>query len=282
MRSNGIITFDTANNTPGDYCEWSFASNLPVSGDAGLVENSIFSVFHDIDPSVGDEVGWELITLNIGCRALVASWNDVPMYEENSILYTGMMVLYENTNVIEVYIHEKNIDNFGSGTWNDGNAVVGIQNADGTIATVASNRNGLDANWTVTNEAWRFVPDGTSITSIRWYQGSGTSRPIFGTTDQINVRPTTTTTYTAEVTYTLCSGTTLVELDETTVTINGGKTWTGAINDNWNNNNNWSPIGIPTAADCVIIPSTTNNPIISGTNYNTSGSSSGPGAFGGI
>ena len=271
MGSNGIITFDTSNNLPGDYCEWSFDANLPVSGDPALIENSIFGVFHDIDPSVGGEVGWELITLNTGCRALVASWSNVPMYEENSILYTGMMVLYENTNVIEIYIQEKNIDNFGSGTWNDGNAVVGIQNADGTIATVAPNRNGLDANWSVTNEAWRFVPDGTSITSIKWYEGSGTSGPIVGTTDQINVCPTATTTYTAEVTYSLCGGTTLVELDETTVTINGGKIWTGSVSSNWNNNNNWSPIGRPTASDCVIIPPTANNPRILGTNYNASG-----------
>ncbi|WP_130736398.1 GEVED domain-containing protein [Flavobacterium sp. J27] len=269
--SNGVITFDITNNLPGDYCDWSFSANLPVSSDASLVENSIFGVFHDIDPSVGGEVGWELITLDTGCRALVASWSDVPMYDENSILYTGMMVLYENTNVIEVYIQEKNIDNFGAGTWNDGNAVVGIQNADGTIATVAPNRNGLDANWAVTNEAWRFIPSGSSITSIKWYEGSGNTGPVVGTTDQISVCPTATTVYTAEVTYTLCGGATLKELDETTVTINGGKIWTGAIDSNWNDNNNWSPTGIPTASDCVIIPVTANNPIISGTSYDAVG-----------
>ncbi|VXC40067.1 conserved exported hypothetical protein [Flavobacterium sp. 9AF] len=269
--SNGIITFDTTNNTPGDYCDWSFSSNIPISSDAALVENSIFGVFQDIDPSKGGEVGWELITLNTGCRALVASWNDVPMYDENSILYTGMMVLYENTNVIEVYIKEKNIDNFGAGTWNDGNAVVGIQNADGTLATVAPNRNGLDTNWAVTNEAWRFVPSGTSITSIKWYEGSGNTGPIVGTTDQINVCPTSTTTYTAEVTYTLCGGATLVELDETTVTINGGKTWTGVVNSDWDNSNNWSPIGVPTSLDCVIVPITANDPVISGASYDAEG-----------
>ncbi|NHN25388.1 T9SS type A sorting domain-containing protein [Flavobacterium jejuense] len=269
--SNGVITFDLTSNSPGGTCGWSFNANLPIVGDSSLIENAIFGVFHDIDPTYGGEVGWELITLNTGCRALVASWNDVPMYEENSILYTGMIVLYENTNVIEVYIQEKNIDNFGAGTWNDGNAVVGIQNADGTIATVAPNRNGLDTNWAVTNEAWRFVPNGTSITTIKWYEGTGTSGPVVGTTDQINVCPTSTTTYTAEVTYTLCGGATLVELDETTVTIDTGRIWTGAVSTNWNNSNNWSPTTIPTASDCVIIPSTANDPIISGTNYNAFG-----------
>lgn len=45
------------------------------------------------------------------------------MFDENSILYTGMMVLYENSNIIEVYIKEKIVDNFGAGTWNDGNVL---------------------------------------------------------------------------------------------------------------------------------------------------------------
>ncbi len=262
--SNGLITFDLASNTPGGTCNWQFNNNIPISGDPALVENSIFGVFLDIDPSEGGEIGWELITLNTGCRALVASWKDVPMYSCTSQLYTGMIVLYENTNVIEVYIQEKN-DCAG---WNNGNAVVGIQNATGTIGTVAPNRNGLDPNWTTTNEAWRFVPSGNSITTITWYEGSGTTGPVVGTTDVINVCPTATTTYTAAITYTLCDGSTLTETDEATVTVNGAKVWNGSINTDWNDDNNWTPIGKPTALDCVVIPNTANDPIISGSGYN--------------
>ena len=265
--SNGVITFDLTNNLAGGTCGWEFNANLPIAGDPSLIENAIFGVFHDIDPTYGGEVGWELITLNTGCRALVASWKDVPMYEENSILYTGMIVLYENTNVIEVYIQEKNIDNFGAGTWNNGNAVVGVQDPTGTIATVAPNRNGLDANWTAVNEAWRFVPDGTSITSIVWHEGSGTSGPVVSTLDQISVCPTTTTTYTAEVTYQLCGGAILTELDETTVTVNQSKVWNGSISSDWNNANNWTPAGVPTTADCLVIPDATNDPIVNGNGF---------------
>lgn len=265
--SNGVITFDTANNPASGYCGYSFAANLPASGDASLIENAIFGVFHDIDPSLGGEVGWELITLNTGCRALVASWSNVPMYSCTTQLYTGMMVLYENTNVIEVYIQEKN----NCSGWNGGNAVVGIQDVTGTVATVAPNRNGLDTDWTVTNEAWRFVPNGNPITSIVWYEGSGTSGPIVGNTDQISVCPSSTTIYTAEVTYQLCGGAVLKELGETTVTIQDSKVWNGSIDTNWNNGNNWTPIGVPTAADCVVVPTTTNDPVINGTNYNGQG-----------
>jgi hypothetical protein len=266
--SNGVISFNSANaNTSSGY---SFNNSLPSTVGA-LFSNSIYGVYHDIDPSKGGEVGWELITLNSGCRAIVASWNNVPMFSDNSILYTGMMVFYENTNIIEVYIKEKNIDNNNIAPWNGGNAIVGIQNPSGTQAVVAPNRNGLDGNWTATNEAWRFVPAGAPITSIKWYQVAGITGPVVGTTDVINVCPSSTTIYTAEVTYTLCNGTTLKETDQTTVTVIGSKIWNGSVNTDWNTANNWTPIGIPTNLDCVVIPDVTNDPIISGTSYNAYG-----------
>lgn len=260
--SNGILSFDMAN--AGTSSGYSFSNDLPSTTGA-LFANSIYGVYHDINPGVGGEVGWELITLNTGCRALVASWSDVPLFGDNTQFYTGMMVLYENTNVIEVYIQNKPND---PGNWNDNNAIVGIQDAAGTTAVVAPNRNGLDADWTATNEAWRFTPNGTSITSLTWYEGSGTSGTIVGTSDTINVCPSSTTTYTAAITYTLCDGSTLVETEETTVTINGSKVWNGSVNTDWDNDNNWTPTGKPTATDCVVIPNTGNNPIISGAGYN--------------
>ena len=256
--SNGVITFDTTTYSPGGYSAWSFSSDLP---NASLFKNTIFGVYHDIDPSKGGQVGWELITLNTGCRALVASWNDIPMYSSscNSKLYTGMIVLYENTSVIEVYVKEKNV----CSTWNGGNAIIGIQNSTGTAAVVAPNRNGLSADWNAAGEAWRFTPTGTSLTSLKWYQGNGTSGTLLGTTDTINVCPTVTTTYTAEVTYALCNGTNLKYTGATVVTVNGNKIWNGSQNTDWNTNNNWTPSGVPTNANCVVIPTTSKNPVIS-------------------
>ena len=261
--SNGTLTFDLTSNAPSGYSAWSFANNLPNNT---LFLNTIFGVYHDIDPSKGGQVGWELITLNNGCRALVASWNNIPMFSSscNSILYTGMIVLYENTNIIEVYIKEKNL----CSTWNGGNAIVGIQNSNGSQAVVAPSRNGLDTDWTTTNEAWRFTPSGASLTSIKWYQGSGTSGPVVGTTNIVNVCPSSTTIYTAEVTYTLCSGNTFIKTDTTTVTVSNNKTWNGSVDNDWNKPANWTPnSAIPNGTDCVIIPTTPNNPLISGTNY---------------
>lgn len=264
--SNGTLTFDTSN--PSGYAGWQFSNNLPSTVGA-LFNNTIYGVYHDIDPSKGGTVGWELITLTTGCRALVASWSEIPMYSDtcNSITYTGMMVLYEDSNVIEVYIKEKNV----CATWNGGNAVVGIQNATGSAAVVAPSRNSLDTDWTVTTEAWRFVPDGTPITTIEWYEGSGTSGPLIATSDTIDVCPTETTTYTAKVTYALCDGSIVVETDETEVQVRVAKIWDGSENDDWNVANNWTPSGIPTINDCVTIPVTPNDPVIQGTNYEALG-----------
>lgn len=257
--SNGTITFDTTSNIPGGYSNWSFNADLP---NTSLFKNTIFGVYHDIDPGIGGKVSWELITLNTGCRALVASWHDIPMFSStcNSSLYTGMIVLYENTNVIDLFIKEKNI----CATWNNGNAIVGIQNLTGTAAVVAPNRNGLSTNWAVTDEAWRFTPSGPSLTSIKWYEGNGTTGTVVGTTDIVTVCPSVTTVYTAEVTYALCSGTNLKYTDNVLVTVTGTKIWDGSTNTNWNIDDNWTPSGVPTSADCVVIPDVANDPVISG------------------
>ncbi|TDY10182.1 hypothetical protein A8975_2596 [Meridianimaribacter flavus] len=275
ISSNGVISFDTslANN----YIGWEINNNLPSLVNStehffGLQFDyffgpSIYGVHHDIDPTAGGEVGWELITLNTGCRALVASWKDVPMYNDTSTLYTGMIVLYEDTNVIEVYVEEKNIDAYDSGyadIWNFGNAQIGLQNADGTQATVA--RDVSDGDWTATNEAWRFVPSGSSITDLKWYANSiSSANEIIDPDDDgvITVSPTSTTTYIAEVTYNLCNSSTIVETDNFIVTVNGVKIWDGseATND-WMEPLNWSDDTIPTSADCVVIPVTGNDPVL--------------------
>jgi hypothetical protein len=265
--SNGVISFDTTTYAPGGYNGWSFTNNLP---NTNLIRNAIFGVYQDIDPSKGGQVGYELINLSSGCRALVASWNDIPMYSAacNSIYYTGMIVLYENSNVIDVYVKEKNI----CATWNGGNAIVGIQNAAGTAAvfpttpTSTINTNDVNSDWTATNKAWRFTPSGPVVApTFQWYQGNnpGTGTLISGATNSTYTPcPSVTTNYCAEVTYPLCTGT-LKVFDGATVTVTNNKVWNGSVSTAWNTANNWTPSGVPVNTNCVIIPNTVRKPIIS-------------------
>lgn len=271
--SNSIITFDpdtialTGTNPSSGYA---FSNNIPQSNDNILLKNSIFGVFHDIDPSKGGTVGWELKTLASGCRALVVAYNNVPLFGDNTKLYTGMMVLYENTNVIEVYIKSKPLDNTDGSPWNGNNAIVGIQNATGTQAAVPPGRNGLDTDWTTTNEAWRFTPVGDDYAPIvHWFQNSISAANEIGTGDTITVQPTTTTTYYSQVEYRFCNdGGLFYAQDNITVTVTGSKTWNGSVSSDWNTANNWTPSGVPTALDCVVIPTAPRNAIVSGANYN--------------
>jgi len=270
--SNGVISFDTSlANGPMGYHN---VNNIPTTfnafgGGAFSFGPSIYGVHHDVDPSIGGEIGYQLITLDSGCQALVAAWADVPMFLDNSILYSGMMVFYENTNIIEVYVKEKNIDGSHSGyggPWNFGNAAIGLQ-ANPSEGISAPGRNTNDPNWTATEEAWRFVPNGTSITELKWYEGSVSAANEIIDPDnngQISVSPSSPTTYIAEVTYTLCDGSTVVESSSTTAEIIGNKTWNGSVSTAWENANNWTPVGVPVPADCITIPNTANDPIMLG------------------
>jgi hypothetical protein len=261
--SNGVISFDTS--LANGYSGWSISQNIPNINNASgrYYGPSIYGVHHDVDPSVGGEIGYQLITLDTGCQALVAAWSDVPMYQDNSLLYSGMIVFYEDTNVIEVYVKEKRIDV----TWNGGNAAIGLQEDD-TNGITAPGRNSLSGNWSANNEAWRFTPNGASITDLKWFEGSiSAANEIIDPNDDgiITVDPASTISYFAEVTYTLCNGSTIIESDETIVTVEGNKTWNGSVSTAWENPNNWTPFGVPDATDCITIPNTANDPIMLGT-----------------
>ncbi len=271
--ANAVISFESF--APGSGCGYYNDWNVPnaINSNGGrFFGRSIYGVYHDIDPSQGGEVGYETITLDTGERAFIMSWHDIPMFSDNSILYTGMIVLYEHSNVIDVYIEEKNIDNNNISPWNDGNATVAIQN-DATTGLAAPNRNSLDANWNTTQEAWRFTPTGGglgSISTLTWYEGSAsgngnstTGLTSLGNNDVITVAPTSDTTYTAEIVYNFCDGTTMTRFEEILVQISSTKIWDGSeATNNWMNPLNWSDDAIPTAVDCVVIPVTGNDPVI--------------------
>ena len=101
------------------------------------------------------------------------------------------------------------------GGWNSGNALVGIQNATATTAYTPPGRN--TGPWTVpagSPEAWRFTPDGAPNFIVEWLDAGGT---IIGTGDSVEVCPIAPTTYTAQITYTNCDGTSIVESDDVNV-----------------------------------------------------------------
>lgn len=216
--SNGVIRFDV---DPNDTTNgWSFSEDLPNNTNPTLAEANVFTPGHDIDPSVSntEEIGYEVLG-TFPNRVLVVSYYEVPMFSAscNALLATQMVVFYEFSNVIEVYIQDKP----SCPTWNSGNATLGIQNNDGDIAFVPPGRNTSDSPWTTNNEAWQFNPAGDPTYVFEWVDEGGV---VIGNDPILNVSPPETTTYTARVTYTNCNGDEVVLEDEVVVTVSGGFT----------------------------------------------------------
>jgi len=210
--SNGVVSFDLSNANDYNGYNIDFGDTLPNALNPSLSEANIFGVAHDIDPSVGGEINFMLLGSSPQ-RQFVVNYTNVPHYGfdcENDFTSTTQIILFESSNVIDINI----IDKPSCPTWNDGLAVVGIQNMDDTIAYTPTDRN--TGVWEASEESWRFSPSvGTPNYLFEWYDGSN----LVGTEQTITVSPETTTTYTAAVTYNLCTGGTATVTDSVIIEV---------------------------------------------------------------
>lgn len=189
--SNGLVSFDVAQ--AGGYCGWGF--NAPCPNPA-LPLNAVFGVYHDIDPSVCGGANYSILG-TAPCRVFVVNYNDICQYSCNGLRSTSQIVFYETTNVIEVYVQSKSTC-LG---WNNGNALIGIQNATGTTGFVPDGRQ--TGPWTANNEAWRFTPNGAANFDVNWYDQTG----FLGSGLTLDFCPTEPAhTLIAEAVYTKCDG----------------------------------------------------------------------------
>jgi len=104
-------------------------------------------------------------------RRFVVGYNEIPDTDCPALSYTFQVVLYETTNVIEVFI--KNKPNCASSFSPE--ALVGIQNENGAIAYTAPGIN--NEAWNGTDIAWRFTPSGDVSTMnyvVNWYDSNNT------------------------------------------------------------------------------------------------------------
>ena len=257
--TNGTFPVDTIESTPtpGTFCDWEYEQNLPYAHDFNnaIYDYTIYGVYQDLDPSASTtDRTFYRIESGAGpnsCRRFIFAWVDMPMFSDNNRLYTGAIVLYEFTNIIEVYIEEKYIENNNVSPWNDGNGIVGIQGSS-TEGVMAPCR-GINPNWETRREAWRFVPDGNVMTpnEIDWYTGGSSGNLELNNSNTYTA--TTANTYTAVAEFTSCNGNTFLIEDDIDV-VPTGKTWNGSVSNDWYTAANWTPTGVPTSLDCVLIP----------------------------
>jgi len=210
--SNGVLSFELENSGTGNGFSLDSGDSLPNSSNSTLTEANIFGVSHDIDPSVCGDINYVVLGASPS-RQFVVNYSEVCHYGTscNSLKSSSQIILYESSNAIDVNIYNKP----SCTSWNDGLAVVGIQNIDDTIAYTPPNRN--TSVWDTTDEFWRFTPSlGEPDFTIEWFDGTTS----IGTGDTVTVSPTETTTYTAAITYSLCIGGTATITDEVEVGIN--------------------------------------------------------------
>lgn len=200
--SNGLVSFNLAYANQG--CPWAFSAPCP---NPTLPLNSIFGPYHDIDPQVCGDARFAVLG-TAPCRVFVVNYDNICQFSCNTIASTHQIVLYETTNVIEVYVEDKPT----CAGWNGGNALIGIQNATGTAGYTPPNRQ--TGPWSCSNEGWRFTPNGTANYEVNWYDQAG----WIGTGETIDVCPDDNSqTYVAEATYTMCDGTEVVVSDDVVV-----------------------------------------------------------------
>ncbi|HFX17657.1 MAG TPA: T9SS type B sorting domain-containing protein [Flavobacteriales bacterium] len=202
LSSNGVVSFDInriapLNQQPNSYSDWQFSDQLPSTN---MFRNAIFGAYHDLNPEATQaDVIKYFISGTYPQRKFVLSFENVPHFSCENLTTTQKIILYETSNVIDVQIDHKDL----CAGWNDGNAVVGIQNEQGTVAYVPPGRN--TGQWTVPAsdpELWRFVPN-HNVPNInydfKWYNNE--TNDLVGTGQSINVCVTENTTYRVEANF---------------------------------------------------------------------------------
>ena len=206
--SNGVISFD-ANFETGANCAYDF-NNAQIPSTTFPIKNAIYGVYQDIDVKkiaasfAHPEINYQVIG-NYPCRAFVVNFSEIAQYGSGCAIdpaigaQTSQVVIYEITNIIEVYVKNRKacLD------WQEGDGVIGIQNAAGTVAYAPPGRN--TGPWNAELEAWRFTPNGAVSTSTFEWLKNGEH---YSNNTDITVTATEagTTTMTARATYSLCNG----------------------------------------------------------------------------
>lgn len=120
--------------------------------------------YHDIDMAVTTSPNRRISFTRNGIapyRTWVLNYYKIPLFSaacNNLIENTHQIILYESTGIIDVNIFDKEI----CGTWNQGRAMIGVQNFNRDIGVMVNGRRATDPPWGAIgmNERYRFIPIG--------------------------------------------------------------------------------------------------------------------------
>lgn len=180
--SNAALVFDalpcypniaTATNAaPGVGTGFSITAPAPVNATS-IPRNAVLAPWHDIHPGLGGVLQYTVLGTAPN-RRFILSFENVPMYScgtgSPSIYHSSQIKLFETTNDIEIHVRQKRV----CPGFNNGGAVMGLHNFDGTIyippvnATMHNVNVALTYTWVMTNEAYKFTTScGTGVGTCR-------------------------------------------------------------------------------------------------------------------
>lgn len=227
ITDNGALTFSIAGYgglyVPGDQSAgYQFDRPIPYLGSTTSSRppyaSSIMGVLQDTYAAAsasgpGKSINYQIMG-TYPCRTLVFNMYEIGQWSCHTRVgtQTSQMVIYEGTNVIEVYVHKRT----PCTTHNSGSGVIGIQNETGTVGYAPPGRN--TGTWSAFDEAWRFTPSGAKNYDLQWFI-DGVAVPSDTTEDgtpleTLTVCPTKTILVSAQVIYNQCTAAPIVVTDQ--------------------------------------------------------------------
>ncbi len=190
VSSNGYLSFDAT--LTATFSHWNIMNGgSPQDLPSTFYDRAlIMGPYHDIDVAVTTSPN-RLISYQTSGVSPYRTWTityyKIPLFSAgcNSLIEnTHQITLYESTGIIDVTIYDKQICT----GWNQGRAMVGVQNFNRDMGVMVPGRRASDPPWGSVgmSEKWRFVPvNGTPLfRRVELYTLSGTLVSV-GTTVQL-------------------------------------------------------------------------------------------------
>lgn len=150
------------NAGPGVATGW--VISLPAPNNSQTPRNAILAPWHDTYPPAGGVIQYTTVGTSPN-RVFIASWENVPLFSCTTLTNTSQVKIFETTNIIEIHVGRKQT----CSTFNDGQAILGLHNFDGTVYTPPVNATAHNAvntatatiyTWAIaTPTAYRFTPN---------------------------------------------------------------------------------------------------------------------------
>jgi len=232
--TNGLISMSPQSG----YCTYSYnqpGTTPPYSAIPYVYKNCVYGVYEDIDcryyTNKNDGLGQGNVRVGVlgqyPCRAFVFNYLNVGLFGLTSNTTTSQyenyntyqMVLYEGTNIIDVYVKHRKCC---ATTNSHGEGIIGLQNNTSSQILLARGM----TSWSADNEAWRFTPitPFDENAELTWYVNSVSPANVISydahaKNRKVTVSPTETTKYISEYKYHNANNDEFIIRDTTTVRV---------------------------------------------------------------